>query len=105
MGFFGSLFGGGMSEELKGEIRSAVQKGARVIDVRTPGEFASGNVGGSINIPLQDLSSSLGKVGKSSRPVVLYCRSGSRSAMAARILRSNGYERVLDAGAIHNWPL
>lgn len=105
MGFFGNLFGGGLSQDVRDGAKAAISKGARIIDVRTPSEFSSGHVVQAINVPLRYIPSSLRKVGKPTRPVVLYCRSGSRSSVAKRMLESNGYTAVYDVGAISNWPL
>jgi len=67
-----------------------------ILDVRTPEEFAAGHVPGARNVPhdqvtarLADLSPLRGK------QVVLYCRSGRRSALAADALRQAGFSRLL----------
>jgi len=62
-----------------------------VLDVRTPEEYASGYVPGALNIPHDQLASRLAEVPKD-RPVVLYCRSGRRAALAAEVLEANGYK-------------
>ena len=64
-----------------------------VLDVRTPQEFAEGHVPGAVNVPHDQLASRLGEVPKD-KDVVLYCRSGRRSALAAGVLAANGYTRV-----------
>lgn len=71
--------------------------GALVLDVRTREEFASGHVLGAVNIPVQELAARIVEVGDRSRRVVVYCRSGGRSASAAGILEKAGY-RVDDLG-------
>ncbi len=71
--------------------------GATFVDVRSAGEFASGNAPGTINIPLQELGSRLREIPKSS-PVVLCCASGTRSGMAKLVLRKNGYLNVHNIG-------
>ncbi len=73
------------------------KKGAIFIDVRSSGEFASGYAPGTINIPLQELSSRLSEIPKHS-PVVLCCASGTRSGMAKLLLRKNGYLNVHNIG-------
>lgn len=73
-----------------------------LIDVRTPGEFASGHIDGAININVQELSSRLSEIPQD-KPVVLYCRSGNRSAQAAGILNSAGYTGIYDLGGIIDW--
>jgi rhodanese-related sulfurtransferase len=72
---------------------------ATFVDVRSAGEFASGNAPGTINIPLQELGNRLGEIPKSS-PVVLCCASGTRSGMAKRLLQKKGYQNVHNIG---NW--
>lgn len=62
-----------------------------VLDVRTPDEYASGYVPGAVNIPHDRLASRLAEVPRD-RPVVLYCRSGRRAAVAAELLKANGYQ-------------
>jgi phage shock protein E len=73
------------------------KNGATFVDVRSAGEFASGNAPGTINIPLQELGSRLGEIPKSS-PVVLCCASGTRSGMAKLLLKKNGYREVYNIG-------
>ena len=78
------------------------QRGATLVDVRSPAEFANGSAPGSINIPLQELPARAGEV-PSSAPVVVACASGSRSAMARRILMSKGYREVYNIGSWTNF--
>lgn len=73
------------------------KNGASIIDVRTSGEFSSGHIKGSKNIPLQVLTSKLNKI-DNSKPVIVCCASGARSGSAKRILESNGFEEVYNGG-------
>jgi phage shock protein E len=73
-----------------------------LVDVRTPEEFSSGHIAGAVNIPVQELPQRLGEVA-TEQPVVLYCRSGNRSAQAATILDQAGYSGVYDLGGIGDW--
>ena len=84
-------------------VSKAIQAGAKIVDVRSPGEFAGGAYPGAVNIPLQVLGSRLQDIPRN-RPVVLYCASGMRSASAARLLAKAGYEQVLNAGGLHHLP-
>jgi rhodanese-related sulfurtransferase len=84
-------------------VAAKLQAGATVVDVRSEVEFRGGAYRGAINVPLQVLSQRLGKIPKD-RPVVVYCASGSRSAMAARILKKAGYADVSNAGGLHQLP-
>ena len=73
------------------------KNGAVFVDVRSPGEFATGNAPGTINIPLGELGSRLSEIPKTS-PVVLGCASGTRSGMAKLLLKKNGYSHVHNIG-------
>ncbi len=69
-----------------------------IIDVREPSEYASGHVDGAINIPAQELltgSKKLADVAKDTE-LILYCRTGSRSAVAKNILNSQGYTNIVN---------
>ena len=74
---------------------------ALVLDVRSPGEFATGNVPGSLNIPVSDLPRRIGEIEKT-RSIVVCCASGGRSAMAAAILKGNGFQKIHDVGPWQN---
>jgi rhodanese-related sulfurtransferase len=73
-----------------------------LLDVRTPEEFNSGHISGAANISVQTLASRLDEVPKD-QPVVIYCRSGNRSAQAASILRDAGYTEIYDLGGVIDW--
>jgi phage shock protein E len=81
--------------------RQLVGEGAKLVDVRTRGEFASGHVDGALNIPLAEIGSAAEKLGRE-KPVVLYCHSGMRSSNAARILRKAGLD-AHDLGPMSRW--
>lgn len=101
MGFFSNLFGGG---ETRNRAKEALTRGATVLDVRTPGEFAGGAAPNAKNIPVQELAARIGEVGPKDRPVVVYCASGIRSAKAAAMLTQAGYAEVIDVGGLGNFP-
>ena len=101
MGLLSNLFGGTDHTEA---VRNALAQGAPIVDVRGPHEFAGRHVPGAINIPHDQIAGHVDKLGPKSRPVVLYCRSGARSGMAARVLRSAGFAEVIDVGSIGNFP-
>jgi rhodanese-related sulfurtransferase len=73
-----------------------------LLDVRTPAEFASGHISGAINIAVEELPQRLAEVPQG-QPVIVYCRSGNRSASAVRILAGAGYTPVYDLGGIIDW--
>ena len=83
--------------EPKVNFSDLMKEGAQIIDVRTPVEFNSGHIKGSINIPLQNIQNNLSKI-KRDKPVITCCASGMRSASAKSILKSNGYKHVHNGG-------
>jgi hydroxyacylglutathione hydrolase len=68
----------------------------QLIDVRNPGEYRDGALPGARNIPLATLPGRLGELDPE-RPVLLYCRSGNRSVIAAALLEAHGFTDVRDA--------
>ena len=72
-----------------------VNDGAIVLDVRTKGEYGSGHIKGSVNIPVDQLQKNLQKFKDKKRPIITCCASGMRSASAKGILSSNGFFRSL----------
>lgn len=74
------------------------EPGALVVDVRTPAEFAGGHLAGARNVDVSgDFRAQMETVDRE-RPVYLYCRTGNRSARAARTLGEMGFHRVVNAG-------
>jgi phage shock protein E len=74
-------------------LKALADRGAQKVDVRTPGEFRGGSAPGAINIPLDQLNARLKELDPS-KPVLVCCASGSRSAMAAAQLKKKGFEAV-----------
>ena len=74
------------------------EKQCSIIDVRSPGEFRSGNVTGSVNIPLQELPQRMEELENMKKPLVLCCASGGRSAQAHRFLAQQGIQ-CFDGGS------
>lgn len=68
------------------------EKKATVVDVRTNGEFNSGHVAGSLNIPLQELEVRMDEIKKLHTPLILCCASGNRSGIATQVLSQKGLE-------------
>ena len=96
MGIF-SMFGGGFDKKLE-EARATQH--ARIIDVRTSGEYRSGHVPGAENMPLDRIA---GFKAAANTPLFVYCQSGGRSAQAARILEQNGFTDVTNLGGIMSY--
>jgi rhodanese-related sulfurtransferase len=103
-------------EEIDSEHLRALQAdGVPVIDVREPEEFAAGRVPGAVNIPRGMLEFQVDghpalnfrtdpHLSHRREPVILYCRTGGRSALAAEALRRLGFDRPLSlAGGYTQW--
>jgi len=86
------------------DIETKIKAGAKIIDVRTPEEFKEEHYPNALNIPVDQIRERLTEVGGKNGPIVLYCASGSRSAFAARMLRSAGYTDVINAGGLDDMP-
>ena len=95
MSFLEKLFGLGPKVDYKSLV---AEQGAKIIDVRTPQEFNSGNVTGSINIPLNQISHKINKLKSIKKPLVLCCASGNRSGQAKSILEREGIQDVYNGG-------
>lgn len=86
------------------EAKAAVARGALVLDVRTPAEFAAGHVDGAVNLPVQELDAKWASLGvPAEREVIVYCASGRRSARAKELLTTRGVKTVIDIGGMSNW--
>jgi rhodanese-related sulfurtransferase len=80
-------------------LASAIASGAVLIDVRTPAEYAASHLPSARNVPLDELPRRTRELRPKERPLLLYCRSGSRSSQARAILEREGFERVIDLGS------
>jgi len=84
--FFRKLFGEPT------DFKALVQKGAIIVDVRSAGEFGSGHIQNSRNIPVDQMHAVASDLKKLGKPVITVCLSGARSARAKSILTSAGIE-------------
>ena len=76
-----------------------------LLDVRTPEEYAAGYIAGSVLIPYDQIEARAGELpADKSTPIIVYCRSGRRSAIAAEVLAELGYTEIYDLGGIQDWP-
>lgn len=66
-------------------IKEWVKDGAMIVDVRTPSEFSEGSIENAVNIPLNKIENRISEF-ENKPAVIVFCRSGSRSAMARTIL-------------------
>jgi rhodanese-related sulfurtransferase len=83
---------------IRRRLPALLKDGAQIVDVRSLAEFSGGHAPGSVNIPLPEIGDRAKELDRS-RPVIVCCASGTRSAMAAQRLRRLGFDRVLNAGS------
>ena len=88
-------------KKMKTQLPEMLRRGAVIVDVRSPGEYAMGAAPGSVNIPVSDLPRRVGELDKS-KPVVLCCASGMRASTAAAMLKGQGFSEVLNVGSWQN---
>jgi hydroxyacylglutathione hydrolase len=88
-------------EEIQPEVNTA--DGNNLLDVRTPGEWATVHIAGSVNIPLSRLRERLDEMPRDRR-VYLHCAGGYRSSIAASLLAQHGFAEVTEmAGGLAAW--
>lgn len=76
-----------------------------IVDVREEEEMAEGYIEGALLIPLDTVESEVeNKITDKDKTILVYCRSGRRSAIACDIMDSLGYKNVYDFGGIIDWP-
>ena len=95
MGLLSDIFGIGP----KVDYAELIVNGAKIIDVRTPGEYASGHVKGSINVPLNVVGSRAEELKKHKNGLVLCCASGMRSGVAKGLFKKAGFQNVVNGGS------
>ncbi len=93
------LFDNVSCEEAK---RLLEEEEAQLVDVRTPQEFAQGALPNAISVPLQTIQSAEESLDKS-KPIILYCVTGTRTRMAKRYLEMMGFDQVHDLGSFRNY--
>ncbi|MEZ5173366.1 MAG: rhodanese-like domain-containing protein [Bacteroidia bacterium] len=74
----------------------------KIIDVRSPGEFASEHLPEAINIPVETIANRIDEIKSMNAPVRCYCRSGARSGMAVSILKQAGMQDVYNGGSVYD---
>jgi len=90
-------------EAIKAEV---IGKDVQLVDVRTPEEYNAGHIDDAINFDLSNRSAFLKQIETldKDQPVFVYCMIGSRSAYAAKILRSKGFTKIYDySGGYDDW--
>jgi rhodanese-related sulfurtransferase len=84
------------------EVQKLLAEGAQLIDVRAEHEWEAGRISGATHLPLDELVERRGEIDRA-RPVVLYCRGGNRSTMAADALAAAGYDAAKLSEGIVGW--
>ena len=85
-------------------IKDKIAAGAKIVDVRTPAEFADGAFPGAINMPLAALPARMSELEPKDKPIVLFCASGARSARGAFLLKQAGFGDVVNGGGLDDMP-
>jgi phage shock protein E len=96
-----SIFKNLFAQPDNSQLETAIKDGAMLVDVRTPGEYAMGNVKGSVNIPLDMIPNKVGAF-KDKKNIVVFCRSGGRSSQAKTFLEQKGFTNVINGGTWEN---
>jgi rhodanese-related sulfurtransferase len=95
-----------MADEAKEISREEAQKlideGAQLVDVRADHEWEAGRIAGARHLPLPELAERTDELDKD-RPVVVYCRGGTRSTMATDALAEAGYDASKLSEGIVGW--
>lgn len=84
------------------QARELIDGGAQVVDVRTAKEHAAGHIEGAAHLPLERLNEEIDELDRS-QPVVVYCRGGNRSEVAAEALRNSGWHAHSIDGGLLAW--
>ena len=82
------------------DLFNAIDRDAKLVDVRNPSELMSGKIGESINVPLSLLREEVYKMFKPDDEIMIYCRSGARADAAVEILEDMGFENVTNIGGV-----
>ena len=75
-----------------------------LLDVRTQEEYDEGHIPGSVCLPHEEIGPEMPIAFDQDAEILVYCRSGRRSALAAEALSAMGYTNVADFGGIQDWP-
>ena len=84
------------------EAQKLIEDGAQLIDVRADHEWEAGRIAGATHLPLAELAERTAEIDPG-RPVVLYCRGGTRSTMATDALAAAGFDAAKLSEGIVGW--
>jgi rhodanese-related sulfurtransferase len=91
-----------LTSEQLAEIIATGDPETYLVDVRTQGEYNAGAIPSAINIPYDVIADRLPTEDRSDR-IIVYCRSGNRSSIAASTLKGLGFTNVVDFGGVYRW--
>ena len=92
------------TNEVEVSVAEALVKGShQFVDVRYEEEWEDGHIPGATLLPLTDIRERLGELDRNGR-FITYCLSGKRSAVAAMILKANGFNAVCMKDGLREWP-
>ena len=91
-----------ISEASVDELESALQAGARLVDVRERAEYEAGHVPGAVLVPLSTVPAALGQFAADA-PTYVICKTGARSYRACEYLADQGLEGINIEGGIMAW--
>ena len=80
------------------EAKELLQKGAILVDVRSPSEFASTHAKVAVNIPLDSLKDRIQTL--ADKAIIVHCQSGGRSQMALKQIQASGRTDVYNLGGL-----
>lgn len=84
------------------KARELAAAGALLIDARTPEEFKGNHLDGALNLSVDIIGTKIAAIcNDKDKPILIYCLSGTRSAIAARIVKGQKYTQVYNLGSIY----
>ena len=90
------------TQELQNKLNA--KENVVLLDVRTQEEYNAGYIAGAILLPYDEINAKATIVlPDKEKEIVLYCRSGRRSAIAKKSLLDLGYQKVVDFGGVKRW--
>jgi rhodanese-related sulfurtransferase len=89
-------------EVSRDEVQKLIEDGAQLVDVRADHEWGAGHIAGAKHLPLAELAQRTAELDRE-RPVVLYCRGGTRSSMATDALVEAGFDAAKLSEGIVGW--
>lgn len=85
------------------DAKQLLEQGGILVDVRTTGEYTLNHIPDALNIPLGNLAHRYKELEPLDKPIILYCKSGMRSAQAVRMLKGKGFTQVHNLGTLARW--